>query len=429
MDPRAELRGFAWVYLVDLCLAPVGFARGPGRRGAPGAARRACCRSPRCLPSSRASGAAGSTTRIALQRVAQDGRDRLQSIVQNSSDLIAIVDADGAIKSLTGSVAADLRRGLRRGAGRPLLDRVHPRRRCPVDAFLAGVAGKPTGRAARGRVAHALRGRRLPARLGGGDQPARRPARRRHRHHRPRRRGRARRSRSNCATAPSTTRSPGSPTARCSTTGSSTPSAGGDRAEDPGRRAVPRPRRLQDHQRRSRTRRGRPAAARGRARAWCRALRSADTAARLGGDEFGVLIEGVTDPEAVDRRPRERDPRGDRASRSSSPAGPSTVSASIGIAISDAAGPRRRGVPAQRATWPCTRPSATASGRAELYHAGLERRDGPGGTRGRGSPATTSSAPRSRTCSPTPHGSTIVFQPIMDLRTGQRGGLRVALAL
>ena len=24
IDPRAELRGFAWVYLVDLCLAPVG---------------------------------------------------------------------------------------------------------------------------------------------------------------------------------------------------------------------------------------------------------------------------------------------------------------------------------------------------------------------------------------------------------------------
>ena len=25
INPRAELRGFAWVYLADLCLAPVGF--------------------------------------------------------------------------------------------------------------------------------------------------------------------------------------------------------------------------------------------------------------------------------------------------------------------------------------------------------------------------------------------------------------------
>ena len=32
-----------------------------------------------------------------LQRIALDGRDRLQSIVQNASDLIAIVDAEGTI--------------------------------------------------------------------------------------------------------------------------------------------------------------------------------------------------------------------------------------------------------------------------------------------------------------------------------------------
>ena len=61
--------------------------------------------------------------------------------------------------------------------------------------------------------------------------------------------------------------------------------------------------------------------------------------------------------------------------------------------------------------------------RAELYHAGLERADGPDERpRASGSRATTSSARRSRTCSTTRDAITIVFQPIMDLRTGRAVG-------
>ena len=40
IDPRAELRGFAWVYLVDVCLAPVGFLAALAGRAHPAVARR-----------------------------------------------------------------------------------------------------------------------------------------------------------------------------------------------------------------------------------------------------------------------------------------------------------------------------------------------------------------------------------------------------
>ena len=77
---------------------------------------------------------------------------------------------------------------------------------------------------------------------------------------------RARRPRSSSATRRSTTRSPGSRTARCSPTASSTPSSFAASLRGRGRRPLPRPRRLQGRQRHARPRRrGRAAARRRRA--------------------------------------------------------------------------------------------------------------------------------------------------------------------
>src|SRR3954452_25429318 len=70
----------------------------------------------------------------ALQRLTENSRDRLQSIVQNSSDVIIIAAPDGALRNVYGSVAAIF------GAdsdGGSLYERVHPDDLASVASFLA----------------------------------------------------------------------------------------------------------------------------------------------------------------------------------------------------------------------------------------------------------------------------------------------------
>ena len=143
IDPRAELRGFAWLYLVDAGLA---CDRLPGRARRQRRIRRCCspcCRSAACSRSSPTSGAAGSRTRCELQRSAQEGRERLQTIVGNSSDCIMIVGPDGTMRMLTGSVAPIFGPDWEAHAqGAPLLDFVHVDDAAQVRAFVASVAEK-----------------------------------------------------------------------------------------------------------------------------------------------------------------------------------------------------------------------------------------------------------------------------------------------
>ena len=79
---------------------------------------------------------------VALQRVTEESRDRLESIVRHSSDLILIVDAAGQLHTVTGSTAAF------RHSDDPLLERVHPDDTARVAGFLTAVADKPPGDAA-----------------------------------------------------------------------------------------------------------------------------------------------------------------------------------------------------------------------------------------------------------------------------------------
>jgi len=136
IDPRNELRSFAWVYLVDVLLTPVGVLAAVAARAHPGAVAGV-------LPLAallslfarerrgRVEGA------LELQNLAQANEERLQSIVQNSSDLIAIVDADGRVGTLTGSVEPVFGPGWHEALGCRLLEFVHPDDVPVAAAFLA----------------------------------------------------------------------------------------------------------------------------------------------------------------------------------------------------------------------------------------------------------------------------------------------------
>ena len=362
---------------------------------------------------------------LALQRLAQESRDRLQSIVQNSSDCIVIVDADGAMRTLTGSVSR---------------------------------SSAPTGSADGTRCStrassRRRRGRRVP---GGGGRPSRPdepqeaewrmryadgcvPAHRRRRHQPSRRphgstgivitaRDVEERKALRGATAPP--RVPRRPHRAGQPRAVLRPGRARARPRrprrQPGRRPVRRPRRLQADQRRPRPCRGRSAAAGGRASADSPVC-ARPTPRRGSAATSSACCSRASPIRAVPaRRPRASSRRW--RSRSSSPTAAASVSASIGIAISAA---EDRGVEEflRKADLAMYEAKRNGKRRAELYDARLERARRPGRPRGHGSRATTSNAPRSRACSPTPTASTMVFQPIMDLRTGRRRRLRVALAL
>ena len=95
-------RGSRWVYLVDVLLTPVGILAAVVGADSPLAV--AAVLPLAALLSVFARERAGRIENArALHRMAEESEARLQSIVQNSSDLIAILDADGVIRSLTGA--------------------------------------------------------------------------------------------------------------------------------------------------------------------------------------------------------------------------------------------------------------------------------------------------------------------------------------
>ena len=141
---RALLVPFAWVWVVDLLLIPVGVLA-----AVVGAAAPAAVGGVLPLAVLLAVFARERTGRIdnavALQRVAQEARNRLQSILQNASDLIAIVRPDGTMATLTGSVETVFGPDWHAAEGHPLLDHVHPDDVVRVHAFLHSVMGRPLG--------------------------------------------------------------------------------------------------------------------------------------------------------------------------------------------------------------------------------------------------------------------------------------------
>ena len=140
IDPRAELSGFAWLFLVDAGLACVGFLAALA-----GAAEPLLLLAVLPLGGLLALFAHERRGRIEnaleLQRAAQESRERLQTIVRNSSDCILIVAPDGTMRMLTGTVAPIF--GDQSVEGSPLLDYVHVDDAAQVRAFVASVAEKP----------------------------------------------------------------------------------------------------------------------------------------------------------------------------------------------------------------------------------------------------------------------------------------------
>ena len=278
VDPRDDLRAYAWTYLVDFLLAPVGLLAAWAADELPA--------SPAALLPLAALLALFAHERrgrmanaVALQRMTEESRDRLQSIVQHASDLILILDADGRLRTVTGSTAAF--------GGTPTT-------RCWTACIPATPPASPaswprwpTSRRAMSAEAEwrmRRRRRRVPARVRGGHEPDRRPARRRPRADRARRR---RPQALRAAAAPP--RLPRRADRARQPRAVLRPHRA--RAQPPRSRevggAVRGPRRLQAGQRPARARRGRPAAAaRGQAAAWpacARRTRSRGSAATSSG--------------------------------------------------------------------------------------------------------------------------------------------------
>ena len=143
-DIRSLLKPFAWVWLVDLLLVPVGLFVAIVARDSPIAVAGVLP-----LVALLAVFARERTGRIenavALHRVAQEGRDRLQSILHNASDLIAIVRVDGTMSTVTGAVDDVFGSDWEAAQGTLLVHYVHPDDGAHVNAFLARVREKPTG--------------------------------------------------------------------------------------------------------------------------------------------------------------------------------------------------------------------------------------------------------------------------------------------
>jgi diguanylate cyclase (GGDEF)-like protein/PAS domain S-box-containing protein len=139
LSMRDQLAAFAWVYFVDVLLTPVGvLAAVAAQHGAwivaavlPLAALLAVFARERHgrIENARE-----------LHRMAEENEARLQSIVQNSSDLIAIVGHDGVIRTLTGATEPVFGAERESAIGRPLEAWAHPDDVPLLRALLARVA-------------------------------------------------------------------------------------------------------------------------------------------------------------------------------------------------------------------------------------------------------------------------------------------------
>jgi diguanylate cyclase (GGDEF)-like protein/PAS domain S-box-containing protein len=416
MDPRAELRGFVWVYLVDLCLAPVGFLAGLAGQAHPGLLVGV-------LPLAGLLAVFARERRgridnaLALQRVAQESRDRLQSIVQNSSDCILIVGSDATVRTLTGSVEPIFGHDWEDAQGERLLDRVHPQDAALVGAFLESVSVKPADepqeaewrmRYADGAYRHiaaAATNLLEDARVGGIVITARDVEDRKAFEEQLRHRA-----------------------FHDTLTGLANRALFYDRIEH----ALSRGARADgqvailfvdlDDFKAANDARGHAEGDRllqEVARRLTACLRTTDTAARFGGDEFGVLLEGVTDAATVSATAARMLEA--LAQPIELADGPVAVSASIGIAISTA---QDRGVEAflRKADLAMYEAKRNGKRRAELYRSQLERLDSPDGHRGQWFARDDEQRAEIEDVLQDPDGITMVFQPIIDLRTGRIAG-------
>ena len=416
LDPRADLRAYAWVYLVDLLLLPMALLAAWAGREEPIAVVPV-------LPLAIliAVFARERRGRIenaqALQRLTEESRDRLQSIVQNSSDLIIIASPDGALRSVSGSIAPIFGADSEAAQSGSLLERVHPDDALQVGRFLALAATKPAGESAEAEwrmryvdgsfrhVSAVARNLLDDAHIDGlvitaRDVEARKAFEEQLRHR----------------------------AFHDELTGLANRALFFDRVEHALLQAARADAQVAvlfvdlDDFKAINDRLGHAegdAVLQQIAKRLAACMRSADTVARLGGDEFGVLLEGIAGPRAVEAGERVLaaleapiDVAGE----------PLVVGASIGIAISGTRRSATSRTSCGAATSRCTTPSATASAGSPSTRPTWPRPTPPG----TGPPVWFAGSDEQRaeivSVLEDPDALTMAFQPIVDLRTGRVAG-------
>jgi diguanylate cyclase (GGDEF)-like protein/PAS domain S-box-containing protein len=144
IDVRGDLGVFLWMYLVDACLAPVGYLAAVAGRHHPGLPALVLPLAGLLVVFARERRGRIENA-VALQDEAQKGRERLQAIVGNSSDCIVIVTPGGVMHTLTGSATPLFGADWERVEGDSVFAHTHPQDAALVAGFLETVAAKPAG--------------------------------------------------------------------------------------------------------------------------------------------------------------------------------------------------------------------------------------------------------------------------------------------
>ena len=139
IDVRPQLASFAWVYGVDVLLTPVGLLAAAVGRVEPWAVAAVLPLAALLAVFARERHGRIENA-LELRRMAEQNEARLESIVQNSSDLIAILAPDGAIRILTGATDGVFGEDRHEAIGTLIRDWAHPDDVPLVDALLATVS-------------------------------------------------------------------------------------------------------------------------------------------------------------------------------------------------------------------------------------------------------------------------------------------------
>jgi diguanylate cyclase (GGDEF)-like protein/PAS domain S-box-containing protein len=147
MPVRPELTAMGWVYLVDVLLTPIGVLAAVAGRGSLAAVTLVLPLAALLVVFARERRGRIENA-LALSRVAAENEQRLQSLVQHASDLILIAERDGTVRSLTGAAGEHFGAGWREVAGTTLFDHAHPADHSVVSALLDAAARAPRGESA-----------------------------------------------------------------------------------------------------------------------------------------------------------------------------------------------------------------------------------------------------------------------------------------
>jgi diguanylate cyclase (GGDEF)-like protein/PAS domain S-box-containing protein len=141
---RPELQAMAWVYLVDAMLMPIGVLAALAARATVGAVTLILPLAALLVVFARERRGRIENA-LALGRVAEENERRLQSLVQHASDLIVIAEPDGTMRNLTGAARQIFGEDWSSMPGTRLQDHAHPADHSVIRALLSAATRKPHG--------------------------------------------------------------------------------------------------------------------------------------------------------------------------------------------------------------------------------------------------------------------------------------------